>query len=130
MIDPEVHSWLALARGAGYALFAAVAGALGYLFRSMDAGVTVSFGRALIEAFGAGVVGLFAMWICQAMGLGQQWTAVTVGVSGWLGATASIQVLQRVVWQKLGIGQRTTFEDYPDYPVGGRRRGRRDEYRD
>lgn len=100
--------WL---RGAGYALFAAIAGGLGYIFRSMDASVPVSIGRALVEMCGAGVVGLFAMWICQAMSLSQQWTAVTVGVCGWLGATASIQVLQRIIWQKLGIDRRRSDDD-------------------
>lgn len=102
MIDPS-ENWMIWARGACYALFASIAGGLGYVFRNMDAGAPVSFGRAMVEMCGAGVVGLFAMWICQAMALNQQWTAVTVGMCGWLGATASIQVLQRFIWQKLGI---------------------------
>lgn len=102
MIEPG-EQWSVWLRGLCYATFAAAAGALGYIFRSMDAGVPVSIGRAVAEMFGAALVGLFAMWICQATGISQQWTAVTVGISGWLGATASIQVLQRLVWSKLGL---------------------------
>jgi hypothetical protein len=100
-------------RGAAYAAFATVAGFLGYLLRTMDAGAHVSWGRAVLEAVSAGVVGLLVMWICQAMHLTQQWTAVSVGVSGWLGANASIQVLQRLVWSKLGLNRSQDNDDHP-----------------
>lgn len=97
---PDTPTWL---QAFVYAAFAAFAGLLGYILRSMDAGLKVTYPRAFVEALSAGVVGLIAMWICQASGLSMQWTGVTVAVSGWLGANASIQVLQRLVWRKLGI---------------------------
>ncbi len=107
---PPNYGWL---QACFYFAFAAVAGALGYVLRTMDAGAKVSYLRAIVEALSAGLVGLFAMWICQAFGLSQQWTAVTVGVSGWLGATASIQVLQRVVWKKLGLNRSQDDDLHP-----------------
>ena len=112
---PDPHEalwWWSATRGAAYALFATVAGFLGYLLRTMDVGARVSWGRAMLEAVSAGMVGLLVMWICQAMHLAQQWTAVSVGVSGWLGANASIQVLQRLVWSKLGLN-RSPDNDHP-----------------
>lgn len=109
MIDPSaggpVEPFLGGLRAVAYAAFAAVAGALGYILRTLDSGARISYGRAVVEALSAGLVGLLAMWICQAMGLSQQWTAITVAVSGWLGANASIQVLQRIVWSKLGLNR-------------------------
>jgi len=105
-IQPPDNSTLWGLRTLGYALFASVAGALGYLLRSMDAGVPVTYGRALVEALSAGLVGLIAMWLCQSAELSPQLTAVTVAISGWLGATASIQVFQRVVWRKFGLDPR------------------------
>jgi hypothetical protein len=100
--DQALNWWQAI-RGVAYAVFAFVAGFLGYLLRTLDAGAAISYGRALVEALSASLVGLLTMWICQSMGLSQQWTAVSVGVSGWLGANASIQFLQRIVWSKLGL---------------------------
>jgi hypothetical protein len=96
---PDPGWWQA----AAYSFFAATAGVLGYVMRTMDNGARPSFWRAVVEGTSAGFVGLLAMWLCQAAGLSQQWTAVTVGVCGWLGATASIQMLQRFVWAKFGL---------------------------
>lgn len=86
-----------------YAAFASFAGGLGYILRTMEAGAAPTLTRTCVEALAAGLVGLLAMWICQAMNISPQWTAITVGVSGWLGANATIQVLQRLVWKKLGL---------------------------
>jgi len=97
--SPLTH-WL---QAAAYAVFAAVAGVLGYVMRMMDAGSPVKFWRSVVEGSSAGFVGLLAMWLCQAVHVGPEWTAVTVGVSGWMGARASIQMLQRAVWKKLGL---------------------------
>lgn len=102
MIDPPDSVWVVL-RAAGYALFASIAGALGYVLRSMDAGLPITYARTFVEALSAGFVGVIAMWMCQAASLSPQWTGITVAVSGWLGANASIQVLQRLVWRKLGL---------------------------
>lgn len=111
--DPDILRWF---RGAAYAVLASFAGGLGYVLRTMEADAKVSYVRAFIEALSAGFVGLLAMWICQALHLSMQWTAVTVGVSGWLGANASIQVLQRVVWKRLGISPNEEQHDDPPSP--------------
>lgn len=111
---PDPHEalwWWQALRGAAYAIFAFIAGFLGYLLRTLDAGAHVSWARALLESFSAALVGLLVMWICQSAGLSQQWTAVSVGVSGWLGANASIQVLQRLVWSKLGLTRSNVNDD-------------------
>ena len=54
--DPPEH-WWAYLRAIGYALFAALAGALGYILRSMDSGTPVTFTRTFVEALSAGFVG-------------------------------------------------------------------------
>lgn len=63
----------------------------------------VSYGRACVEGLAAGFVGLLVMLVCNAAGISDQWTGVVVGVSGWLGANASIRVLEKLVFSKLGI---------------------------
>lgn len=86
-----------------YPLFAAIGGVLGYVLRALDAGLKVSFWRAVLEAAAAGFVGVLVMLICQSMHMSAQWTGVAVGVCGWLGATASIRMLERIVRRKLGV---------------------------
>ena len=85
--------------------FASVAGFLGYVMRSFDNRARVLWTRAVIESMAAGFVGALTLLMCGAMGLSDQWTGVTVGVAGWLGANASMGVLSRVVFKRLGIEQ-------------------------
>lgn len=98
---PDGYSWLWMF---GYATFAAFGGVLGYIMRTLDNKEKVSWARALLEAFGAAFVGVLVMFICQAMNMSAQWTGVIVGVCGWLGAAASIRMLERVVSRKIGAG--------------------------
>jgi hypothetical protein len=103
--EPIGFSWLKIV---AYVLFGACAGALGYIMRTMDAHEKVSWKRALVEFFSSGLVGYLSMLICQSMGLSPELTSVTVGICGWLGAAASIQVLQKFVWKNLGLSNRSS----------------------
>jgi hypothetical protein len=99
-----------LVRGAAFTLLASIAGTLGFVMRQMHAGERVGLCRTLIEGASAGFVGLMMMYACHAMGVSDDWTAVTVGVSGWLGAAASIQMIQRFVWQRIGLSKEDSHE--------------------
>lgn len=86
-----------------FPVFSAFGGFLGFVLRQLDAGNKVSMTRAVIESAGAGFAGVLVMLVCQAMHLSPQWTGVAVGVFGWLGATATIGVLAKILRKKLGI---------------------------
>ena len=86
-----------------YPLFACVGGALGHVLRTLDAGGHISMWRTLLESMAAGFVGILVMLICQQLHLSPQWTGVCVGVCGWLGATVSIRMLERLVRARLGV---------------------------
>ena len=101
--EPTVWNWLLTLVYAGFAGFG---GALGYLMRQFDAKEPMNFYRLAAETAGAAFVGVLVMLLSQAMNLSPQWTGVVVGVSGWLGATATIQMLERVVRPKLGLGRK------------------------
>lgn len=103
MDNEQINLIAKLLRTPALVLFAAIAGALGYLMRSLDSGQKLSKARLFLEAAASGFVGLLTIWLCHAMNLSYEWTGVVVGVCGWLGAHASIQVLQKVVWAKLRI---------------------------
>jgi len=87
----------------GYGAFAAFAGMCGHLLRTLDSAHKVVWSRVVIEGFAAGFVGVLVYLLCKAMGMSIEWTGVVVGVSGWLGANATIKMLERVVLKKLGL---------------------------
>lgn len=102
MRDPNE---LNIAHTAGYAAFAAAGGMLGYVLRTMDANKPVSWRRMSVETGAAGFVGLLAMLACNALDVQPTWTGVIVGMSGWLGATASMRLIETLVYKRLGIGR-------------------------
>lgn len=86
-----------------YASFAAFGGFMGHLLRTMENGDRLKWGRAFLESGSAAFVGVLVLLMCQAMDMTQEWTGVIVGVSGWLGANATIRILESVVRKRLGI---------------------------
>lgn len=76
---------------------------MGYLLRTINSRQKIKWSRAALEGGAAGFVGLLMLFVCQAMGLSEQWTGVIVGVSGWLGANVTIRMLESIVLKKLGI---------------------------
>lgn len=94
------HEWLKIL---AYSSLAAIGGGLGYIMRTMDARQAVQIGKVLLNMAAAGFVGYLIWEACNAMGISEQWTGVLVGVSGWLGAGASIKTLEKLIFNKLGI---------------------------
>lgn len=92
--------WLWLA---GYSLFSAFGGALGYIMRQIDKKEAISWWRVVFEMACAAFAGVLVMLMCQAMGFTTQWTGVIVGVCGWLGGSAAMRLLERVVSRKVGV---------------------------
>lgn len=107
--DPnsETATWL---RAIGLMLFAGIAGALGFIVREMDAGGKIYWPRVLLEFASAAFVGLLVVWLCQEFKVSYPVTGIATGVFGWLGAKASIQVLQNFVWTRLGLNRRAKDE--------------------
>lgn len=105
--DSEFATWL---RMIGLTVFAGIAGALGFILREMDANTPIHWVRVLAEFAGAAFVGLLVIWICQELKVSYQVTGISTGICGWLGAKASIQVLQNFVWARLGINRRAQDE--------------------
>lgn len=94
--------WL---RAGAYTLFSAIGGMIGFTMRAVDGKQPFVLWRLFVEGAGAAFVGVLVMLLCEAMGLSQQWTGVIVGVCGWLGASATIRMLESVIRNKLGATQ-------------------------
>jgi len=100
--DPNLIQWL---RMASYAVFASVGGMLGYTMRMLEHGNPIKLPMAMMEGLASGFVGLLVYMLCESLHLSAQWTGVIVGVSGWLGANATLRILEIVVYRKLGINK-------------------------
>lgn len=103
----NLSDWLA---SAGYTVLAAIGGLLGYIMREYDKGNELSGFRACVQALSSGFVGFLVMLLCQAMGLSAVWTGPVVGMFGWLGANVTIQLLERIVYEKLGVKLRANTD--------------------
>ena len=88
----------------GYAAFAAFGGALGFIMRQLDAKAEISWWRVVFEMLCAAFAGVLVMLVCQAMNMSVQWTGIVVGVFGWLGGSAAMRYLEKVVTRKVGAG--------------------------
>nr|DAT32207.1 MAG TPA: LydA holin phage, holin superfamily III [Caudoviricetes sp.] len=86
-----------------YVSVAAVAGGIGYALRTANEGQRPTLWRTMLEVCAAGFVGLLFKLVCEETRLSDQWTGVIVGLAGWLGANASVSVLEQFVYDKLGI---------------------------
>lgn len=86
-----------------YASFAALGGLLGHIMRAFDKKERIIWIRAILEGISAGFAGVLMMLTCNAFGLSEQWTGIIVGVTGWLGAQATIRLLEQLVYKKLAI---------------------------
>lgn len=58
---------------------------------------------AMLGALGAGFVGLLVAKLCHATGVSDDMTFVFVGVSGWLGAARTIDYIERMLEDKIGV---------------------------
>lgn len=103
----DLGDWLT---AAGYTVLAAIGGLLGYVMREYDKGNALSAFRAFVQAMSSGFVGFLVMLLCQAMGLSAVWTGPVVGLFGWLGANVTIQLLERIVYEKLGVKLRANTD--------------------
>lgn len=108
--DPSQFSWVKLV---SYTSLAGLGGVLGHLLRVVDSGAKVVWTRAILEGVSASFVGTLFLLTCQAMHLNEMWTGVVVGLAGWLGANASVRILERVVYKKLGLSKELK-SDEPD----------------
>jgi len=81
----------------------AVGGMLGYSMREHDKGNHVNIWRTVIEGLGSGFVGILVLLLCLEWEFSLLWAAFIAGALGWPGATASIRLLERFLFDKLGI---------------------------
>lgn len=104
MVDLWWTAWWG--KTSAFVLLAAVAGGLGYVTRKLDDGGNLSVGRTCVEVLSAAFVGLLFKLVCDEFEMSDRWTGVIVGLAGWLGASASVRLLENLVYDKLGLKEK------------------------
>lgn len=101
--DPDARKVI---ESLAFSMLSGIGGALGYVYREIQSDKRPNPWRALVEGSAAAFVGIPVFLFCDSMNFGLHWTAITVSVFGWLGAAATIYVLEKLVFKKLGVGER------------------------
>jgi hypothetical protein len=96
----DLSDWLS---AIGYTILSGIGGLLGYVMRENDKGNPLTGLRAAVQGFSSAFVGFLIYLLCRAIGIDSLWVGPIVGVFGWLGATVTIQMLERVVYERLGL---------------------------
>jgi len=95
--------WREAVQNLALALLAGFAGLLGYTMRTLDAKSRPSVLRGVVEAMSSAMIGFIVIMICRAFNLEFYWTGAMCGFMGWMGAPASIRMLEKLVRNKLGV---------------------------
>jgi len=111
-MDPQID-WL---KYVAYTLLASIGGALGFIMRTIDARLTINWWMVLLNGVAAGFVGFITLLICMASNLSPLWTGVIVGILGWMGANASMGLLSKIAFNKLGLNPEPKRERAEDEP--------------
>lgn len=93
--------------GVGLTLLGGIAGFLAYAVQTQDHGDTFLWRKALTQFGSSAFVGYLVYSLCLALGVDGLWLGPTVGVFGWLGAVATIQIAKRFIFDRIGL----TIED-------------------
>lgn len=88
-----------ITQGIGQFFLALFGGCIGAMMRKEAS----TWQTALLGGIGAGFVGLLVAKFCHATGVSDDMTFVFVGVAGWLGAQRTIDFLERMIEEKLGV---------------------------
>jgi hypothetical protein len=105
--DFNLRDWVI---AAAYTVLAALGGLLGHAMREHDLGRKVQLRSALVESLSSGFIGFLTLLLCRAMSVDPLWSGFIVGIFGWLGARVSIRLLEKIVYNRLGVKLRSDTE--------------------
>lgn len=103
MLEPEDKG--RVIQAALYLVLAAIGGILGYLTRAAESGTGITAGMLALKAAGAAFAGFLVFLVALYFSLDWIPTGILVGLAGWIGADATLQVLSTQVRKRLGLGR-------------------------
>lgn len=97
---PDLNAWI---DNFLYSCFAAFAGFMGHVFRTMDNKEKFKVLLSGVHGVCSGIVGLMTALLCKSLGMPGDMIFLCVGLMGWLGPEVSIHLLEGAVRSKLGF---------------------------
>lgn len=86
-----------------YIAIATIGGVLGHMMRKLAGCRKIMVGETILQGASAAFAGTLILFACRAMGAPEELSGVLVGLCGWLGADASLMVLQTYIYRRLYI---------------------------
>jgi hypothetical protein len=93
-----IKSWI-------YIAIAATGGVLGHMMRRLGSGQKIHIGETILQGVGAAFSGYLVLLGCRALAVPSEISGVVIGLCGWLGADATLMLLQSYIYKKLNIGK-------------------------
>lgn len=88
-----------------YILIAATGGVLGHMMRQLSDRRSIRFGETFLQGISAAFAGYLVFLACRAVDTPPELSGVIIGVCGWLGADASLMVLQSYIYRRLKLDE-------------------------
>ncbi|WP_223521509.1 phage holin family protein [Pseudomonas sp. GL-B-19] len=86
-----------------YVVIAATGGVIGHMMRKLGARQTIKLGETALQGVGAAFAGYLVLLGCRSAGVTPEVSGVIIGLCGWLGADATLVLLQSYIYKKLNI---------------------------
>ncbi|MDI2145886.1 phage holin family protein [Pseudomonas sp. ITA] len=97
-LEALLHSWI-------YILIAAVGGVLGHMMRKLGVREKVTMSETLLQGVGAAFAGYLVLLACHSFAVPPEVAGVVIGLCGWLGADASLSIMQNYIYKKLKLSK-------------------------
>lgn len=96
-MEEIMRSWI-------YVSIAAVGGVLGHMMRKLGNQQPIQAGETILQGVGAAFAGYLVLLGCRSANIPPDISGVIIGLCGWLGADATLMLLQTYIYKKLNIG--------------------------
>ncbi|MBK5416163.1 phage holin family protein [Pseudomonas sp. TH31] len=107
----DVDLFSELLRSWVYVAIAAVGGVLGHMMRRLGTNQRIRIGETILQGVGAAFAGYLVLLGCRSIYAPPEISGVAIGLCGWLGADATLMLLQSYIYKKLNIGKVESRDD-------------------
>jgi hypothetical protein len=95
-MDDLIRSWM-------YIMIAAIGGVLGHMMRRLGSHQPIRIGETVLQGVGAAFAGYLVLLGCRSLNIPPDASGLIIGLCGWLGADATLMLLQDYIYKKIKI---------------------------
>ncbi|MDI2145902.1 phage holin family protein [Pseudomonas sp. ITA] len=95
-MEDFIRSWT-------YIAIAATGGVLGHMMRKLGSKQPIRIGETVLQGVGAAFAGYLVLLVCRSLDVPPDTSGVIIGLCGWLGADATLMLLQDYIYKKIKV---------------------------